>query len=328
MGRKRKTPSSNNAINLDTLNNLGFKTLRIMTEDNMLNDIYGPKLDELESLTTLNLSCLIPCLETVFKGKPSYASFEECMKQFHVLANNEDIIQSLTMQLCGSTTDFVSWFMLNFMHVFAEHYAKQQVTNKVKEVPTLSENEKDVIVYISGFVIHKLTKQFYNLLRKSKSKAASDKISMDINRLGMLIKTEEMSIQNDKLIQSLNRGGLKYPKQPVCEIFITVEVIFQSRVQEEISAIDSKSIIEECISRLDITQKYFDAIQEDGTLTELHKIHVLKSCIALYIKIRCHNHAKQLAERYRKESKTSKKKKGIRKELATKQKEKEYKTSS
>ena len=240
MGRKRKTPSSNNAINLDTLNKLGFKTLTIMTEDNMLNDIYGPKLDELESLTTLNLSCLIPCLETVFKGKPSYASFEECMKQFHVLANNEDIIQSLTMQLCWSTTDFVSWFMLNFMHVFAEHYAKQQVTNKVKEVPTLSENEKDVIVYISGFVIHKLTKQFYNLLRKSKSKAASDKISMDINRLGMLIKTEEMSIQNDKLIQSLTRGGLKYPKQPVCEIFITVEVIFQSRVQEEISAIDSK----------------------------------------------------------------------------------------
>ena len=54
MGRKRKTPSSNNAIDLDTLNNLGFKTLRIMTQDNMLNDIYGPTLNELESLTTLN----------------------------------------------------------------------------------------------------------------------------------------------------------------------------------------------------------------------------------------------------------------------------------
>ena len=214
------------------------------------------------------------------------------------------------------------------MHGFAEHYARQQVTNKVKEVATLSENEKDVVVYISGFVIHKLTKQFYNLLRKSISKAASDKISMDINRLGMLIKTEEMSIQNDKLIQSLTRGGLKYPKQPVCEIFITVEAIFQIRVQEEISAIDSRSILEECISRLDITQKYFDAIQEDGTLTELHKIHILKSSIALYIRIRCHNHAKQLAERYRKESKTSKKKKGIHKELATKHKEKECKTSS
>ena len=59
------------------------------------------------------------------------------------------------------------------MHVFAEHYAKQQVTNKVKEMATLSENEKDVLVYISGFVIHKLTNQVYNLLCKSKSKAAS-----------------------------------------------------------------------------------------------------------------------------------------------------------
>ena len=325
MGRKRKATSSkekNFAIDLDTLNNLGFKTLRIMTEDAMLNDIYGPKLYELGSLTRIDLSCLVPCLETVFKGKPSYASFEECMKQFHVITNNEDIMQSLAEQLCRSSKDFVSWFTLNFMHVFAEHYPKVTAATKVKEMATLSENEKDVVVYISGFVIHKLTKQFYTLLRKSKSTAASDKISTDINRLGKLIKTEEMSIQNDKLIESLNRGGLKYPKQAVCEIFITVEAIFRTRVQEKISAIDSKSILEDCISRLDITQKYFDAIQEDGTPTELHKIHVLKSCIALYIKIRCHNHAKQLAERYRKESRTSRKKKGIRKELATKHNEK------
>ena len=137
-----------------------------------------------------------------------------------------------------------------------------------------------------------------------------------------------MSIQNDKLIENLNRGGLKYPKHAVCEIFITVETIFRTRVQEKISAIDSKSILEDCISRLDITQKYFDAIQEDGTLTELNKIHVLKGCIALYINIRCHNHAKQLAERYRKESRTSRKKKGIHKELATKHNEKDGKTSS
>ena len=69
------------------------------------------------------------------------------------------------------------------MHVFAEHYAKVQVASKVNEIATLSENEKDVVVYISGFVIHRVTKQFYNSLRKSKSTAASDKISTYINRL-------------------------------------------------------------------------------------------------------------------------------------------------
>ncbi len=300
----------------------------MMKEDDMLNEIYGTQLDEVKRLSTLDLSCLIPCLETVFKGKPSYASFEECMKQFHVITSNKDIVKSLGQQLCGSTTDFVSWFTLNFMHVFAENYAKQLFTDKVKEIATLSENEKDVVVYISGFVIHKLTKQFYNLLRKSKSAAASDKISADINRLGMLLKTEEMKIKNDKLIESLNRGGLKYPKQAMCDIFITVESVFRTKVQEEISTIDSSSILEECMSRCDVTQKYFDAIQEDGNMIELHKMHVLKSCISLYIKIRCHNHAKQLAEKYRKESKTSKKKKGIRKELAAKHNKKDNKTSS
>ncbi len=327
--RQRKPKSSKEKksalIDLETLTNLGLKTLGIMREDDMLNEIDGLRLDELKSLTNLDLSCLIPCLEV----KPSYASFEECMKPFHIMTNNENMVQSLLQQLYGSTTDFISWFMLNFMHIFAEHYAKQQAsTSTVKENATLSEHEKDVVVYISGFVIHKLTKQFYNLLRKSKSTAASDKISTDINRLGMLIKTEEMTIQNDKLIHSLNRGGLKYPKQAVFNIFITVESIFLTKVQEETSAIDSKSILGECVSRSEITEKYFEAIQEDGTLIELDKIHVLKSCIALYIKIRCHNHAKQLAEKYRKESKTSKKKKGIRKELKTKHNEKESKTSS
>ena len=43
------------------------------------------------------------------------------------------------------------------MHVFAEHHAKVPVATKVKEIAALSENEKDVVVYISGFVIHQLT---------------------------------------------------------------------------------------------------------------------------------------------------------------------------
>ena len=255
-------------IDLETLTNLGLKTLENMRDDEMLNEIYGLQLDEVKSLTNLDLSCLISCLEVVFKGKPSYASFEECMKQFHIIINNENMVQSLAQQLCGSTTDFISWFMLNFMHVFAENYAKQKVTT-VKENATLSEHEKDVVVYISGFVLHNLTKQFYNLLRKSKSTAASDKISTDIKRLGMLIKTEEITIQNDKLINSLNRGGLKYPKQVICEIFITVESIFRTKVQEETSATDSQSILEDCISRSDIIEKYFHATQEEENFIEL-----------------------------------------------------------
>ena len=83
----------------------------------------------------------------------------------------------------------------------------------------------------------------------------------------MLIKTEEITIQNDKLINSLNRGGLKYPKQVICEIFITVESIFRTKVQEETSA--TQSILEECISRSDIIEKYFHAIQEEEHFIEL-----------------------------------------------------------
>lgn len=327
--KRAKTTSSKSkgkkfVVDLDvgTLENLGFKTLQVMKDDAMLNEIYGSHLDELKILTNLDLSCLIPSLEQVFKGKPVYANFEECMKQFQLVANNKNMVQSLAKQLHGSTPDFISWFILHFMHVFAETFSRKQVT-KTKEIATLTENEKDVVVYVSGFVINKLTKQFYNLLRKIKSTTARDKICAYINRLGMLIKTEEMNIQNTKLIDSLTRGGLKYPKQAVCEIFITVESVFRSIVSEETSVIDSKSILEECISRRDIMPKYFAAIQEDGNLIEKHTIRVLESCISLYIKIRCHNHARQLAEKYRKETKSSRKKKGIRKELESKHNEKD-----
>ncbi len=85
--KRAKTTSSKSkgkkfVVDLDvgTLENLGFKTLQVMKDDAMLNEIYGSHLDELKILTNLDLSCLIPSLEQVFKGKPVYANFEECMK--------------------------------------------------------------------------------------------------------------------------------------------------------------------------------------------------------------------------------------------------------
>ena len=184
-------------FDLKTLADLGLKTLNVMKKDAMLNEIYGLHLDLLISLSKLDLSCLIPHLEQVFKGTPVYANFEECMKQFQAVTNDKDLIDSLTKQLNGSSTDFVSWFILHFMHVFADNYARTQTT-KVKEIPTLTENEKDVAVYLSGFVINKLTKNYYNIVRKSKSSQTSDKILTDINRLHKLIKPEGMATHNTR----------------------------------------------------------------------------------------------------------------------------------
>jgi len=124
--QKRKKSIAN--FDLETLADLGFKTLQVMKEDAMLNEIHGLHLDLLINLNKLNLSCLIPSIKQVFKGKPVYASFEQCMRQFQSVTCDKDLVHSLTKQLRGSSADFVSWFLLYFMHVFAENYAREQIT--------------------------------------------------------------------------------------------------------------------------------------------------------------------------------------------------------
>ena len=111
---------------------------------------------------------------------------------------------------------------------------------------------------------------------------------------------------------------LKFPKKTVFRIFCRAEQIFSSKVGESQSKIDIDQIVEECINDHETKKDFFEGIEEDCTETISP---ILRACVTLYIKIRSHSHAKNIAEKYRKKTQTLKKKKGIRSELKARDKE-------
>ena len=159
-----------------------------------------------------------------------------------------------------------------------------------------------------------------NALLKMKKTRNSDteKVQEDVSRLDRLLGQCDVVTNNKTLTESLYRGGLKFPKKTVFRIFCRAEQMFSSKVGESQSKIDIDQIVEECINDHETKKDFFEAIEEDCTETISP---ILRACVTLYTKIRSHSHAKNIAEKYRKKTRTLKKKKGIRSELKARDKE-------
>ena len=266
-----------------------------------------------------DLGCLCPSLDQLFKGKSKVTKVEDCLKAFHSLSSDAEFMGNLQRKLCNASSDFAAWFLLNFMHIFAEEFSDKAQSDVACDKPrVISEEEKDVIYYIAGSVIKKLLKRMNDLLNRKKTRNAdTKKVQEDISRLDRLLCLCDTVTSNKMLTESLNRGGLKFPKKTVFTIFYRAEQIFCSKVGELKSKIDIDKIVEECINDNETKEDFFEAIEEDCIETTSP---ILRACVTLYIKIRSHSHAKNIAEKYRKKTQTLKKKKGIRSELKEKDK--------
>ena len=138
---------------------------------------------------------------------------------------------------------------------------------------------------------------------KETKNAVADKIHKDISRLNRLVDHCNTVTSNKTLTETLNRGGLQFPKKPVFTIFCRTEQVFCSKVGELSSKIDIAQVLEDCVNDEENSKE---------------SISILRVCVALYLKIRTHSHAQNIAERYRKKTQTIKRKKGIRSELNAK----------
>ena len=70
------------------------------------------------------------------------------------------------------------------------------------------------------------------------------------------------------------------------------------------SKIDIAQILEDCANDEVAEKNFFQAIEDNSK----ESISILRACVALYLKIRTHSHAKNIAERCRKKTQTLKKK--------------------
>jgi len=295
------------------------KSFLRMGKDEMLCEKYGLQLSILHSCEPLpDLKSLCPFLDELFKGNTNIVKVDDCLKAFHHLSSNAEVMNNLQKNLCNTASDFVAWFLFTFMHVVAEEFSeKAQSDVFCEQLPkVISEEEKDVIFYIAGSVISKLLKRMNRLLHsvKETKNAVADKIHEDISRLNRLVDHCSTVTSNKTLTETLNRGGLKFPKKPVFSIFCHTEQVFCSKVGELSSKIDIAQILEDCVNDEETKKNFFEAIEENSK----ESISLLRACVALYLKIRTHSHAKNIAEMYRKKTQTLKRKKGIRSELKAK----------
>ena len=302
------------------LHELAQISLLRMEDDEILHAMYQMQLSVIKCCSPApSLIFLAPFLDGLLKEQGRIARLDDCLKAFHEWSSNTQIVQMLQQSLCNASSDFVAWFLLTFMHVFAEEFADKnklqtEIASGVSTPKVNSKDEKDVVFYIAGSVISKLLKRMHRLLQTKKAKNSSDtqKLTEDITRLNRLVDQGASPAGNATLTNALNRGGLKFPKTSVFRIFCRAEQLFCSKVGKDTCAIDIATIVEECINERETRKNFFAAIEEPQAENSLS---VLRACIQLYFKIRAHGYAKYLAERYRKATQTLKKKKGIRSEL-------------
>ena len=162
-----------------------------------------------------DLRCLCPYLDQLFKRNSKVARVEDCLKAFHRLSSNAEFMGSLQTKLCNASSDFAAWFLLTFMHIFAEEVSDKVQSDIVGNKPrVISEEEKDVIYYIAGSVIKKLLKRMNALLKMKKARNSdTEKVQEDVSRLDRLLGQCDVVTNNKTLTESLNRGGLKFPKK-------------------------------------------------------------------------------------------------------------------
>ncbi len=93
------------------------------------------------------------------------------------------------------------------------------------------------------------------------------------------------------MIETLNRGGLIYPKREFVTSFFEIEKIFRETVREGSTHIDTGKILSICLDLATVTDNFYQST-ESVEASDGDKTDVLKCCITLYIKIRSFAHAK------------------------------------
>ena len=121
----------------------------------------------------------------------------------------------------------------------------------------------------------------------------------------------------NKLIDTLNRGGLVYPKREFVNSFSEVEKNFREKVAESSTYIDTGKIQSICLDMATVTENFSQAT-EFVEATDRDKTDILKCCIILYVKIRSFAHAKNSIEKYPAKTQIEQKKKALRKNLKKK----------
>ena len=297
-------------------------TLQLMATDEMVAVTYANELERLAAFDNFpSLEKLRSTFVESYKGiptepVPSPRAKETMWTHFNKIWTDKAITVAIREALAVSK-DFCSWFLFNMQQVIS----KKSFPETRRVVPQkFTDDEKETVTYICGSIIRKLISKFHILRRKTKS----ENVPLMQKQIEIIFACKDQDLHSapcfhshNKLIDTLNRGGLVYPKREFVNSFLEVEKIFHEIVGESSTNINTEEIQAICLEIATITDNFYQST-ESVEANDGDKTDVMKCCIALYIKIRSFAHAKNSIEKYRAKTQTEQKKKALRKNLKKK----------
>ena len=170
----------------------------------------------------------------------------------------------------------------------------------------LSEKEQAALHYVGGYVLHNLHKKYARKNTTEKQQA------MAIVKAGKL----EHGYENQKLVSSLNRGGLWNITKYAQSIFLKTECHFRQLTSvNSLLKVDIVGITHNTVTDSVVLSSYQCMVSDAELIpnVEVSK-NVFHAIVSLYIRVRSFSCAKDLIQRYKITAKQSKGK-ALRKEI-------------
>ena len=192
---------------------------------------------------------------------------------------------------------------------------ERESTNTTTTTTILNERDIAGLQYLGGYVLHKLYR------KHAKANTKESQQAMAILKAGKLEESTH-GATTQKLIISLNRGGLWSITMPAQRIFVKIEKHFRLLTPNiNLQGINLSGITRKAITDSDILSN-FDLMVADASIESGSHVRkdVLYSIVKLYVRVRAFSVSKDVIQKYKLLTKLTKTK-SLRKELSMNQEE-------
>eukprot|EP00794_Sanderia_malayensis_P005988 gene5988-6684_t len=282
-----------------------------MAKNAVLKEMYGEVLQRLmeEPADTTDF------LSGLFKNRleRKTKSLDSMWTNFQKVWVDQDVRTNVQAHF-GVSKEFSSWLLLHCQEEIAKQ--KIEIEELHQQSEELTNSDREVISYICGAVLSKLIKKTYDTVRKKHARKETKIILRQrIELLNCCKGDEEEWARDKKLINTLNRGGLTYPKAQFVEIFYKAEEILRKAISSNPKRINvaaiAVTVFKEASLLLSASKCLFHSVDAASDLKDT----VFKDAIRIYIKIRAHAHARHVIETHKCTTGRQKKEKALRKKL-------------
>ena len=177
---------------------------------------------------------------------------------------------------------------------------------------SFSDKEVAGLQYLGGYVLQNLHKK-HRTSRNCKSSESQQAMSL----LSACKEDDQNARNSQRLIASLNRGGLWSPTESAQKIFLKTEHYFKSYSNQpgQFQKIDIKNITQKSAQDPDVVSSYNAIVSESGLhIDSSVSKDILHSIIHLYVRVRSFSLAKDIIQKYKIQQKQVKAK-ALRKEI-------------